>query len=709
MGFAFGYDVTMILRDLPEDRARKLFEPKEFGGKSPWVWWKEFDIDYLPKQYFRVRRVTIERGEDGKERRKPVKGSTRTIYETFGFFQKSFVKCIEQFEVGDAGDRRRIAEDKSRRSSFTEIGERERDYCHKECIYLAELMEKLRQYCNAAAIRPRTWNGAGKLAAALHKMHDTPGASDLKAVPPQVWDMANMAYYGGRFEVTRTGLILEEVHEYDIRSAYPDAMRFLPCLAHGTWHEATAKEIRAHHGLYVAACTFAHTCHGRGEAQLGGLPVRTQEGHLVWPLIGGGVYWSPEIESARLLGAKVTIKGGWIYRRECECQMFDWVEPLFDYRREIGSQGPGYPIKLGINSLYGKLAQRKGAGRYNNMIWAGLITAMTRAKINRAIAKAPNDIVMVATDAVYSLKPLDLACGELLGQWEHQALKGLFIVQPGLYWCPEKRKRKSRGLSGSFFEQPGMTERFESAWEDFLAMGGEVRFGKANSARNYIISKGGIRLRTPGGKVHPEAGDIIDRFKDYLTANQRKKAASIRDRQERLSFLTDCLYKCRKLKGLFGNGLSPDYMRESMAEEGWFIETSSQGEDISDFMDLLDDLDILHPDERYYEIADGFPSVSVPVPAFIGLKLALARNKPDLAGKWVSDERQISFDYRNTRQSHTVKGSHIVTTIKAGAPGLYSLPHRDFLAAGGHEPWENARLLMDEQPDYVDLGPPFED
>ncbi len=92
VGFAFGYDVTMILRDLSERQQRRLFEPKSFEpGHSRYVWFKSFDIDYLPKQYFRVKRVKIVRDADGGEHRIPVKGSQRTIFETFGFFQKSFV------------------------------------------------------------------------------------------------------------------------------------------------------------------------------------------------------------------------------------------------------------------------------------------------------------------------------------------------------------------------------------------------------------------------------------------------------------------------------------------------------------------------------------------------------------------------------------------------------------------------------------------
>ena len=586
VGFAFGYDVTMILRDLPNEQKAKLFKPKEFGpGHSPFVWYGEFDIDYLPKQYLKVRRIKrIRDPETGQVKRVGIKGSTRIIYETFGFFQKSFLKVCEEFGCGTPEERRTIAASKQRRGDDEwEISQVERDYCALECVMLAELMTKLRDYCEAVGIVPKSWNGAGKLAKALLKQHDAPRAAQVNEwVPKEVRDLANMAYYGGRFEITRTGLIGETIHEYDIASAYPDAMRTLPCLEHGRWQKMEGSELRQTEKLFVAVVNFSRPVEGDGMGQLGGFPIRSKEGHLYWPLRGGGVYWSPEIRSAERMGFNVRYKTGWALHSDCDCKPFDWIEPLFDYRKSIGKSGPGYPIKLGINSLYGAQAQRVGSGQYANMVYAGLTTAITRARLNDAISQAPDQVVMIATDGIYTLKPLKLDVGERLGQWEHEIINGLMIVQPGLYWCPEKRKRKSRGLSGKFFEEPGRTEGFESAWSDYLA----------------AINSG---------------------------------------------------------------------------------------------------LDV------------GFPIVQVPVPGFIGIKLAQARGKPELAGTWVNDHRGISFDYRNKRVGDCRCGEHVVTGIKRGSPGLVSLPHRDFLAAGGAEPWEAARLMLEEQPDYVDLGIPFKD
>jgi hypothetical protein len=585
VGFAFNYDVTMILRDLPPAQQKRLFEPKQYGeGKSVYVWYKNFDIDFLPRNHFRVRRVRRIRMPDGGEKREPVKGSARTIYETFGFFQCSFLKAINNFEIGTSDERERIARNKESRSSFESMDAEVRAYCAMECNFLAQLMEKLRQYCFAAGIIPRTWNGAGKLATSLHGTHKTLESKTIKSlIPAGVLEMASAAYYGGRFEITRTGAINQKVYEYDIRSAYPDAMRSLPCLEHGTWREGTGREVRAHNDVYVSQVSFKCEPVDNGYGQLGGIPIRSKEGNLFWPLRGSGVYWDCELRSAEKLGFKIRHRKAWLYERHCTCQPFAWVRELFDYRRSIGSQGPGYPIKLAINSLYGKLAQRIGNPKYANLIWAGLITALTRSKLNDAIAAAPKgDIVMLATDGIYSLSPIPLHVGDELGDFESQIFDGLFIVQPGLYWSPSKRKRKSRGLSARFFEQPGLTEQFES---DFA----------------------------------------------YWQAQEN-------------------------------SGLTPD-----------------------------------------------FPTIAVKVHNFIGLKIAVARGKSETAGVWKDELRKISFDYRAKRQSHKQLNDCVVTSIKPGYNGLVSTSHKEMVATGGYKPLDDLRQSLEDQPDYVDTSPPFED
>lgn len=456
VGFAFDYDVTMILRDLPSERRERLLSKPAFeAGKSRYTFWNGFGIEYLRKQYFRVCRL------DGM---KAVPRSSRTIYETFGFFQKSFVRALCSF---DCGDETVVAIErmKQSRADFSIMTDEIIEYNRNECRYLADMMEKLRGYCQKVGIVPNTWNGAGKLASALHKQHDTMKVEDVNALfDAEVLEQAKKAYYGGRFEVTRVGDINQVVYEYDIHSAYPDAMRKLPCLRHGSFERMTKRQLKNPSDLYVATVSFEHD-----ETPLCGLPIRRKEGNIYWPKRGKGVYWSIEIEAAVKLGCKVKYLDGWKYIKQCDCKSFDWVSNLYEYRRTLGNQGAGYPIKLAINSLYGKLAQRVGRAEYSNPIHAGLITAITRAKIMEAAAQSPSDVVMIATDAIYTLKPFDMDEGHSLGQWECVQHEKIFIVQPGLYWGKPpnewneteilKWKHKTRGMSPRFFE---------TRWRDFV-------------------------------------------------------------------------------------------------------------------------------------------------------------------------------------------------------------------------------------------------
>jgi hypothetical protein len=466
VGFSFGYDATQILRDLPSERLIRLFEDKEGGeGKSRYTWFGPYAIEYLPKNYLRVARTKIVdrinpvTGERYTTRQR-VENSARTIYETFGFFQQSFLSALKSFEIG-AEHWDLIERNKNLRSEFSSITPEVKEYCRVECELLASLMEEFRRVCHAAGIFPRTWNGAGKLSAYLHSKFETITAAALETlVPPEVRQLAADAYYGGRFEVTRIGEVPGPVHEADIGSAYPSAMRGLPCLLHGQWRQFWGKP--PSRSLHVAYVAFRHP----RTAPICGLPIRQKDGRLFWPRQGQGVYWSMELRSARKLGAAIRYTMGWAYERRCECHVFDWVDDLFRQRRALGKDKRGYPLKLGLNSLYGKLAQRVGTPKWGNFIWAGLITAHTRAVLNAAASQSPSDVIMFATDAIFSKVRLDLPYGDGLGQWEAKAHERLFIVQPGIYFGASRPK--TRGVPSSLFAEHIPT--FERDWRAWATL-----------------------------------------------------------------------------------------------------------------------------------------------------------------------------------------------------------------------------------------------
>jgi len=479
VAYGLGYDVTQAIRGLHEQALRRLLKAPQgkYGPLS--TYWGNYAITYQQGQYFRVARLD-------PNTRKPIRGSSRTVYETLGFFQCPFVKAINNWSIGSAEERAVIAKNKARRDEFSELTEEIIGYCELECRHLATLMTEFREVCTSLGISPGQWSGAGWLAAALFKKHGIPKrplrASEIaalaegkptknprpKAPRRPARDLAfelaaSNAYYGGRFEVSRVGLIAHAVYEYDLKSAYPAAMLHLPCPHHTRWEHRPRARHLPKDGLYLAKVSFSHP-----DGPWCGFPFR-HNGGLFWPFQGTGWYWSPEIEAAiKHLNANVVVHDLWIARCDCNCRPFDWVRDLYEQRRRLGSNTRGYVLKLVLNSLYGKLAQRTGRGPYYDAAAAGLITAITRARLIEAIGQDPEAVAMLATDAVFSTCPLTLDIGEGLGQWEEKIWHDLFIAQPGVYWSPTDLEGlvKSRGAPRSMIGPA--VPRFHEAFNDLL-------------------------------------------------------------------------------------------------------------------------------------------------------------------------------------------------------------------------------------------------
>lgn len=538
VGYYFTYDATQILRDLPENRLRWLMmttqqkleqrikkcpleltpEQREDYFNDPLnqrrvarTFWGEYAIEFVPRQFFSVARCN-RNGRIGV-----LAGSARTINEVGGFFQKSFVEAIKDWGVGSEKVQAMIADNKERRSGFTQVDNEIRQYCAAECFLLAELMTKLRDVCAEVDMIPKQWRGAGWLAARLHEKHETPKRKKREPRPAALDDHAIMAYYGGRFEVMRVGRIPGPIYEYDINSAYPAAMLSLPCPLHTEWAPFSGIPSPLA-GCYVADVHFHHNA----DMPLCGLPVR-QKGKLFWPREGRGVYWGVEIHAMLATGrCHVEFLGGWRAERRCDCKPFAWVEAIYEYRKSLGKSTVGYPLKLGINGLYGKLAQRQGGAPWRNHIAAGLITATVRAKLIDAYASDPSAVVMIATDSVFSFRPLKLDIGPNLGQWEEtQRHSGVFIVQPGIYWSPGSDKApKTRGIPRS--KIIAQRDDFERAWGQWCAGdGGDEPPAVTIPLTNFI----GHRLALARGKVET-AGSWVAASKtiSFDWSNKRRLA-----------------------------------------------------------------------------------------------------------------------------------------------------------------------------------------
>ena len=150
---------------------------------------------------------------------------------------------------------------------------------------------------------------------------------------------------------------------------------------------------------------------------------------------------------------------------------FAYLSDMYDKRLLLKQAGnmAAEAFKLGMNSTYGKLAQQAGYrnGRipsYHQLLWAGQITAYTRAQLYRAAMQKPSHVVAFATDAVITTAPLKLDIGTGLGEWTADKFHGITIVQPGVYWLKQSEDSWTDKYRG-FDKGSLMREEIIRCWE----------------------------------------------------------------------------------------------------------------------------------------------------------------------------------------------------------------------------------------------------
>lgn len=423
VGFSLGYDRTKWLESWPDECVWRLVDPDRRQGEDgplPVTW-----------DGYRVNLVATRMSVKEKET-----GARRTVWDVWKFFQSSFVKALERWKVGTDKERRLVAREKLRRGNFKRIGRREKAYCRLECRLLAMLVRELLSAHEAEGLRLTSFYGPGSTAAIILKEH-----GEQRAAYPLAMHHAVMcAYFGGRFECSRVGPVkAPKLYAYDIASAYPAAMTRLPCMVagHGKWTLLPGDIALRHPDAALALMHFRVEPHPDACTAWGPLPHRLPDGNIVYPVVSaGGWAWSEEAIEARKLHPGVRFECGWAWMKTCDCAppFAARIRELYQRRLEWGPKARGLVIKLALNSLYGKSAQRVGKSRYRCMVRAGLITSMTRAALLRALALArdPWNVLELATDSVLSREPLPLESSGL-GGWERKPWEGgVFLMRPGL-------------------------------------------------------------------------------------------------------------------------------------------------------------------------------------------------------------------------------------------------------------------------------------
>lgn len=518
VGYAFIYDLTKILQDLTEtpegQRSLFLLFHEELRARKVTTKGKQ-RIVYKPVRWegyrlnFMNRRFTVSRGT-----------RSATVWDIFRFFQGKFTKALIDWKIADVKKLERMSDMKEKRATFDQLTNEEiHAYCKEECEYLASLARGLLDAHEDAGLKLKHYYGAGSTASAFLEKIDVRAYKG--EIPEAMREPVACAFFGGRFENSVIGPIRESVWNYDISSAYPYQATHLPCLSHGVWRFDRL-------GLGIAAARLAlvnWTCIGpiqRSNQAWGPLPVRATNGTIVFPLFGkGGWTWKEEYLAALKLNPQLHCKGAWLYETDCDCAPFHDIPTYYRERVRLGKDAKGIVLKLGTNSIYGKLAQSKGLNPpFQSWVWAGNITSGCRAQLLELLSLASNpwNVLMLATDGLFSRErltcpaPRNTQTGDLskpLGGWEEKRYdRGIFAVRPGIYFPidptdSEMDAVRARGLGKKvlYSQWPRIVEAFEQG-ADALEIRGIERFVGAKSGLTRGV-KSGI-------KVSPDYGEWVE-------------------------------------------------------------------------------------------------------------------------------------------------------------------------------------------------------
>jgi len=464
--FSGSYDVTLILNDLTPEQARDCMSDDTPSGFVKGCRYEGFMLRYVPRKYFYVRREDEKRGV--------------VLWDIWGFFQGSFIAAIEKWFGSKYPDLALIHEGKAERSDF-DYGNIEfiRRYNSAELRALVSLMDAFLSAVRETGLTLSRFDGAGAVAAAMLKKHGLKESvfrdesGEKIRLPLEMRLPAEIAYYGGRIEALQYGTAGATVYHYDINSAYPAALVNLPNIGRGSWEHVNEPVFSR-----CPEMSLFRVAWDVGNEIICPFPYRSSlQKKILYPPRGESWVWYPEVLAALNAskpGWKITILEAWVFHPDDEHDKpYSWISDYYNRRAEMIAEtkktgkpnGAEKVIKLGLNSLYGKTAQRVGAKPFHNLAYAGYITSFTRAMLFTAGMQAPHAIISFATDGIFSLSPLNLPCPaeKLLGAWEFQKHDDMILAQSGHYILKDGKKYRLWSRGFDTFTGTGTTEKARDA------------------------------------------------------------------------------------------------------------------------------------------------------------------------------------------------------------------------------------------------------
>jgi hypothetical protein len=394
------YEMTQLFHDLPDNvKGQSEFTIRNIsrGFTKKYNW--SVEVFNFKRQIlvFRKRRIKV------------------TVVDGTAFYKIKLDSAARMLGLGEKYELSSLS-----RSTFTRDDLEDADFLRyaRRDAYITRLIGEYIQNQHSQYGIPTTLS-APHFAATVFKTHFL---TKEIGVPDKDIEQAGLfSYHGGKNGFYLDGpMEFPSIYQYDITSAYPEAMKQLPDIENHEW-VATNKYVPNAHALYKVTMDY-NPCVYRGMQNHEGS--WTQGGLVIDQWLTG--YELDEI--VRRNEATIISTKGFLLHGDAGGPLSEFVDRYFNVKRY--STGPEREVaKLLLNSLYGKFFQKQpigivgtfdldelrwvqsdpdktydyeAGGLYNPPI-ASLITGYVRAKIHRL--EHQYESVMTSTDGLFGFNP----------------------------------------------------------------------------------------------------------------------------------------------------------------------------------------------------------------------------------------------------------------------------------------------------------------
>ena len=389
--YNLSYDAECILKLLPEEILKQYKWRKELRFQ-----YKKYKIHYIDR-----KKLTISKGNHSV-----------SCYDIAQYYDKQPLDVASE-SIGISLDQEYL-ELKKKRKIFSKFyysrHKREiRAYCIEDCRLTKDLSEHwIATFEAVFGFYPNNWISAGYLAEKVLINNDIP-IPLFNELPYPLQELARNSFYGGRFELVKRGYI-GECYLYDLNSAYPYALTKLPDITNGRWFESEKIHHKATLGFFFIEADISD------KVKIAPFPFVKKNRTICYPSGKFRTYVTLDellmVKDDSNIEYKIIESWQYIPRKNCSYPFKNFIKQQYYKRLELKQNNNPLEkaIKIVLNSIYGKMAQRTNnvIGNLFNPVIASYITGFTRRQLYDFTKQNRLDkqVVAYATDSVACQKKI---------------------------------------------------------------------------------------------------------------------------------------------------------------------------------------------------------------------------------------------------------------------------------------------------------------